>query len=388
MRRLSSTIRRETALFMLDAGVRGEDAYDLLDRLRGAEKTDEQSKKAVQRDILRQADVPDEGKAITYYALMASDKERELMDALDGADMGAVTTVLMDIKDAESLTGAAKSNAKRDAIAEAALTDEEKQTVYRYTMGEKQEDGSYTSRRDEDIRAFEQAGLDFDTFLQAQNEYSAINEKYSGAAEKAMEFSRWVNSQGLTAAQADTVRSCFKYYSQIPAEAARYDSFVAAGLDDDAAYGLANSLNALEPEEGKDSVSDLQRYRVVVDAGLSADAQMAALGEIMQESTYGKLQTGYDYGITPEAYVSYLEILPEYDADGNGAFKQEEVEAAIDAMGGKSELMLPGGDDERLTRTQQAVLWQLANKSWKPKNNPYSVSIGQQVYDALHEAAS
>lgn len=26
----------------------------------------------------------------------------------------------------------------------------------------------------------------------------------------------------------------------------------------------------------------------------------------------------------------------------------------------------------------------MQNKSWKPKNNPYSVSVSQQVYDALN----
>ena len=68
--------------------------------------------------------------------------------------------------------------------------------------------------------------------------------------------------------------------------AARYDSFVSAGLSDDAAYELANSLNALEPEDGKDSVSGLQRYRAVVDAGLSTEEQMNVLGEMMQESDW------------------------------------------------------------------------------------------------------
>ena len=379
---------KETAAYqgMTEAGVPQEDAYNLLKELRGATKTETETEAEAERRILQAADISGDGKSVAYYGLMATDKERELMDALadTDADMGAVTTVLMDIKNAGSLTGAAASNAKRDAIAESALTDEEKKTVYRYITGTKQDDGSYTTSRDDDIMAFEQAGLDFDTFLKVQNEYTTVNEKYSGASEKAVEFSRWVNSQNLTAEQADTVRDCFKYYSQIPAEAARYDSFVAAGLDDDAAYDLANSLNALEPEDGKDSVSNLQRYRTVVDAGLSADEQMTVLGEMMTESEYGKLQTGYSYGVTPEAYVTFRELLPQFDLDGNGTFKQEEVEAAIDSMGGGSGIVLPGGGSQSLTVTQQAVLWQLANKSWKPKNNPYSTSVGQKVYDALN----
>ena len=262
--------------------------------------------------------------------------------------------------------------------------------IYRYMMGTKQEDGSYASSRDDDIMAFEQAGMDFDQFLQAQNEYSTINEEYSGAGDKAMEFSRWVNSQTLTAEQADTMRDCFKYYSQIPQEAARYNDFVAAGLDDDTAYELANTLNGLEPLEGEDTVSGLQRYRAVVDAGLTEDEQMTVLSGLMTESEYGKLQTGYSFGVTPAAYVTYKELLPQYDADGNGSFKQEEVEAAIDALGtGGGGIMLPStgapsAGNISLTNAEKAALWQMANKSWKPKNNPYDTYVGQQVYDALN----
>ena len=381
---------KETAAYqgMTEAGVPEEDAYNLLKELRGTKKTETESKAEAERRVLQAADISGDGKSVVYYGLMATDKERELMDTLadSDADMGAVTQVLLDVKNAGSLKGAEASNAKRTALAESPLTDDEKREVYRYLFGEKQEDGSYTTSRDDDIMAFEQAGLDFDTFLKVQNEYTTVNEKYSGASEKAVEFSRWVNSQNLAAEQAETVRDCFKYYSQIPAEAARYDSFVSAGLSDDAAYELANSLNALEPEDGKDSVSGLQRYRAVVDAGLSTEEQMSVLGEMMQESEYSKLQTGYSYGVTPGAYVSFRELLPKFDFDGNGTFKQEEVEAAIDSMGGGGNgIVLPGaGGGQSLTVTQQAALWQLANKSWKPAKNPYSTSVGQKVYDALN----
>ena len=381
---------KETAAYqgMTEAGVPEEDAYNLLKELRGTKKTETESKAEAERRVLQAADISGDGKSVVYYGLMATDKERELMDALadSDADMGAVTQVLLDVKNAGSLKGAEASNAKRTALAESPLTDDEKREMYRCLFGEKQEDGSYTTSRDDDIMEFEQAGLDFDTFLKVQNEYTTVNEKYSGASEKAVEFSRWVNSQNLAAEQAETVRDCFKYYSQIPAEAARYDSFVSAGLSDDAAYELANSLNALEPEDGKDSVSGLQRYRAVVDAGLSTEEQMNVLGEMMQESEYSKLQTGYSYGVTPEAYVAFRELLPKFDFDGNGTFKQEEVEAAIDSMGGGGNgIVLPGaGGGQSLTVTQQAALWQLANKSWKPAKNPYSTSVGQKVYDALN----
>lgn len=178
-----------------------------------------------------------------------------------------------------------------------------------------------------------------------------------------------MNSQNLTADQADTVRDCFKYYSQIPAEAARYDGFVSAGLDDDAAYELTNSLNALEPEDGKDSVSSLQRYRAVVDSGLSRAEQVAALGEIMPESEYAKLQKGVSLGITPESYVAARERIAQID--DNGSVNQEEAARAIRGI--------PG-----LTNEQKAILWQMQNKSWKSKSNPFSTSAGQRAYEILN----
>ena len=389
---------KETTAYqgMTAAGVPDDEAYQLLQDIRGVQKTDEESTDTLKRRLLQESDIDGAGKSVVYYGILASDKERELMDAMTDvdADMGVVTNVLMEIKDAGNLTGAAASNAKRDAIAEADLTDDEKEQVYQYMMGQKQEDGTYTSSRDDDIEAFRTAGLDFDQFIEAQNAYTTFNEEYSKAGEKATEFSRWVNSQTYTAEQAEIVKDSFKYFSQIPAEAGRYDGFMAAGLSDEASYELTGALNALEPEDGKDTVSSLQRYRAVVDAGLSVDEQMAAFSTLMDESEYARVQTGYSFGVTPAAYVSYKETLPLYDADGNGSFKQEEVEAAIDAMsGGGLQNWNNGltnwndpaeGKTLNLTNEQKAALWQMQNKSWKPRNNPYNTAISEKVYNALN----
>lgn len=365
---------KETAAYqaMTEAGVPDEDAYNTLMTLRGAKKTDTESEAQQERRMLQEADISGDGKSVVYYGLMASDKERELMDAMTDmdADMGEVTNVLMGIKDAGTMTGAEASNAKRDALAQATLTDGEKQEVYRYMFGTKQDDGSYTTSRDDDIMAFEQAGMDFDTFLQAQNQYSTINEEYDSAGEKATEFSRWVNGQDFTEEEAETVKNSFTYYSQIPAAAARYDGFVGAGIADDDAYELANKINALEPLDGEDNVSDLQRYTAVTDSGLSAEDQMRAMSKLMGEAEYEKLQTGYSYGVTPSSYVKFKQLQPMYDTDGNGSFKQSEVEAALTALVASNEV--------------RAALWQMANKSWKPQNNPFNTSVGQSVYDALN----
>lgn len=381
---------KETACYqqMTGIGVPQKDAYELLKELRAVEKTEEESESKQERRILKDSDISEEGKGIVYYELMASDRERELMDELENeADIGEITSVLMEIKDAEALSGAAKSNAKRDAIADAALSNREKKLIYRYMLGTKQEDGTYASSRDDDIIAFEQAGMDFGQFLRAQNEYTTIEEQYDSTEKQSLEFSRWVNSQTLTVEQADTMRECFKYYSQIPQEAARYDKFIAAGLSDDTAYDLTNKLDALEPEPGEKNVSNLQRYRAVMDAGLSEEEQMMALSKMMGEAEYQRMQVAYHFGVDPASYVACKEVLPKYDADGNDSLNQKEVKAAIDSLGSGG-IWLPSqssaGGGVYLTNAQKAVLWQMQNKSWKPKGNPYDTRIGEQVFKALN----
>lgn len=274
------------------------------------------------------------------------------------------------------------NNGKRTAISDSSLTDNEKRILYNHIFGEKQEDGTYKSTRTEEIAAFKEAGLDMDDFLKAQNQYTDIGKEYDTTSDKALAFSRWVNQQGWTADQKAAVNDSFKYYSQIPATAANYNSFADAGLSDETAYKLAKAINDLEPQDGADTVSSTQKWRAVVDTVKNTNDQLAALAQVMSESEYRKVSAGRAHGVEPSSYVAFKESLPKFDADGNGTFKQAEIKAAIDAMGEKYGTVLPGGS--KLTIAQQAVLWQLANKSWKPKNNPYSVAIGQKVYNELN----
>ena len=355
---------RQTAAYqgMVDAGVPGEDAYALLQDLQGLSAQEE-------RQTLRESAVSGAGKSVVYYGLMASDKEKALMDALTDmdADMGEVTETLMAMKDAGMATGLAASNGRRSALQEAALTDEQKIQIYREMISDS---------RDDDIQSFQDAGMTFDQFLEAQMNYAFMEEEYDQYGNPTVEFHRWVDEQNLTDEQKATVKEAFQYYSQIPQSAGYYDKLTAAGLPEEEAYLLNQELDALEPEDGADSVSSLQRQQTVVNSGISQTDQLAALGTMMSEPEFGKVQAGTAYGVTPKAYVDLKAALPRYDSDGNGSFNQAEVAAAINSLGG-----LGGG----LSNSQKAALWQLYNKSWSAKNNPFSVSIGQQVHDALNQ---
>ena len=97
-----SLTAEQTAAYkgLLEAGVQGKEAYDLILELRGAAKTETSSKAQQQRDILSASELDEDAKSIAYYAMLATDREREIMDIMEeeGADMGKVTQALMAIK--------------------------------------------------------------------------------------------------------------------------------------------------------------------------------------------------------------------------------------------------------------------------------------------------
>ena len=138
-------------------------------------------------------------------------------------------------------------------------------------------------------------------------------------------------------------------------------------------------------------VSNLQKYRAVIDTVGSPVYQMDALETVMTESAFKKTFVAYSYGIEAETYITYLEELSAYDEDGSGSLSQMEVETALRKLAGnltvaeRLTIELTGGEAPGLlyvSDDQLAVLWQLSG-NWSPKNNPYSVKIGEAVQAAL-----
>lgn len=365
---------KETAVYqdMIDVGTSGDDAYRFIQELGKAKETEEMTKDAVKRQMIRDSDVSGDAKAIAYYGLLAkhdeeqkSMTEREIMDGLAemGADAWEVTKVLMASKDANKLEGIDEGIAKRNAIAESALTHEEKVFLYRELVSE---------GRSEDIDIFRDAGLEFDQFVKIHNQYVRINDMDESASIKATLLARWVDGQDYTPAQKQLVKDEFAYYSMVPATAAKYDKFVAAGMDNDEAVELIEDLAALEPAEDEIQVKDIQRWRTCVDFSSNIATQLAALRGSMDDKQYAKVDVAYDNNISPEMYVTFRETLKKHDADDSGSLSNKEVEKAVRSMGG-------------LTNKQRAVLWQLAVSSKSAKNNPFSTSAGENVLKALQK---
>lgn len=160
----------------------------------------------------------------------------------------------------------------------------------------------------------------------------------------------------------------------------KYLDAIDGGLDAQSAKDVVLGMAELAPEEGKKTVSDVQKWRAAIDAVDGTSAQRDALLAVMKDSTKQKYEIADSYGIEARTWVQLKEILPQFDEDGNGSYKGEEIENAIDALNGHSGIMLPGGDGpQQLTNEMRAVLWQLFTGSKSAKNNPYSERVGSQV---------
>lgn len=333
---------KQTAVYqdMAEAGVEQREAYDLIRKIQSADGAD------AKRGALDHSGIAEEGKAIAFYGLVATESERELMDLLTdaGAGEGAAYRAVMAMKETDGLKGGTKKDAERRALAKSGLTEEEKMILVGDILGTEMTTDSGKPTAYANFLTARSTGLSIDGFME------------------------------LRSAGADMED---------------YLVFTDAGIGADDAKTLALELCRLKPEAGEEKVSSQQRCRVIVDSDLTEHQQIAALSTVMSKSELAKVETGCTFDLTPKAYVGLKDILPKYDANGNGSYTQAEVEDAIDALSKGNEnvlLALVGEKDTglHLTRKQMAALWQIQNKSWKAAKNPYDREVGQQVYDAMH----
>ncbi|MDY3690828.1 MAG: hypothetical protein SO072_02540 [Dysosmobacter sp.] len=158
------------------------------------------------------------------------------------------------------------------------------------------------------------------------------------AREKATRFAALVDRSGVSDKQAAVIEDTLKFFTQIPAEADRYNAMTEAGLDSVKAERLTMRMSQLRPEAGKEAVSNLQRYEAVIsDKSLSEAEQLAALESMMEDTEFEKLETAYAAGVTPGQYVEFKRATDGLAADKvNGkavaGSKKAKVMAAIDAM--------------------------------------------------------
>lgn len=275
-----------------------------------------------------------------------------------GADKKTVYETMQAVRSVDDDDPEAAAKAKRDAIRNADLPDRYKQQIYSAMIG----DG-----KDVKFSALRSEKMSWDSIMDCYDVYDRINRDNEKASVKAVEFAAEVDRMNLSDAQKTAVKSNLVFYSGVQAKAETYEKITGAGVSTSEAETLARTIGALTPEEGADSVTAMQKYKAIVDSGVSDATAAAAIQAIMPDSIAVKFSAVRQWNVPAEKYVEVYEategIKEKY---GKTSLNAGMAKAAIDSVSG-------------LTQEQRAALWQIQNKSWKPYKNPYSTSVGSSV---------
>lgn len=235
--------------------------------------------------------------------------------------------IILKIRDQEDTTE------KLQVIADSLLPDSEKLNLCYDVVADSNDTWP------DKLKTLMDSGMTWNQAAEAYEEYLSLkNNADMRAGEQATRFAAWADQSGASSAQASVITDTLKFYSQVPAEASRYTAMTEAGLDSGKAERLTMRMSQLQPEEGKETVSDLQRYEAVTaDRSLSEAEQLAALKSMMEDTEFEKLETAYAVGVTPGQYVEFKRATEGLTADKvNGktvsGSKKAKVMAAIDAM--------------------------------------------------------
>lgn len=275
-----------------------------------------------------------------------------------GADKKTVYETMQAVRSVDDDDPEAAAKAKRDAIRNADLPDRYKQQIYSAMIG----DG-----KDVKFSALQSEKMSWDSIMDCYDVYDRINRDDEKASIKAVEFAAEVDRMNLSDAQKAAVKSNLVFYSGVQAKAETYEKITGAGVSTSDAETLARTVGALTPEEGADSVTAMQKYKAIVDSGVSDATAAAAMQAIMPDSIAVKFSAARQWNVPAEKYVEVYEategIKEKY---GKTSLNAGMAKAAIDSVSG-------------LTQEQRAALWQIQNKSWKPYKNPYSTAVGSSV---------
>lgn len=275
-----------------------------------------------------------------------------------GADKKTVYETMQAVRSVDDDDPEAAAKAKRDVIRNADLPDRYKQQIYSAMIG----DG-----KDVKFSALRSEKMSWDSIMDCYDVYDRINRDDEKASIKAVEFAAEVDRMKLSDAQKAAVKSNLVFYSGVQAKAETYEKITGAGVSTSEAETLARTIGALTPEKGADSVTAMQKYKAIVDSGVSDATAAAAVQAIMPDSIAVKFSAVRQWNVPAEKYVEVYEategIKEKY---GKTSLNAGMAKAAIDSVSG-------------LTQEQRAALWQIQNKSWKPYKNPYSTSVGSSV---------
>lgn len=183
----------------------------------------------------------------------------------------------------EDLNSYGRGVAKRDAITEADLTDEQKLALYR---GLSDADSSTPDH----FRAMMDTGLSWEEVMEAYDQYQFLNSDEDvpeadrlSASEKATEFASWVDRQNYTEDQTETVKEALHYWQMIPAEASEKILLAREyGVSDSSRRAAADEIDRLKGN-GTSVTQDLAEEAIRNVPGLD-NRERAVLWQLQNKS--------------------------------------------------------------------------------------------------------
>lgn len=249
-------------------------------------------------------------------------------------------------------TSDASTAEKADVLLSMGLSPEDERAIYETFASDS---------RKEDIDTLLNAGVSMDQILQAQSMYSTIYGKDEKASLKASEFSRWLDEQNWDISQKKALKDSFLYFTMSPVESTNYDKLTEAGLSENTAYAIGSLFAELKPEDGKESVTNAQKYMAIAQSGFSDEEKLKAFSAIMEEGPYNKLKSSLELGGTMQAYAQIMSdishLKPEKGKDSVSDY-QKYMAAAGSGFSEKERMAVLGTlmSDSQYSGLQRAVL--------------------------------
>ena len=247
----------------------------------------------------------------------------------------------------------ARGMALDEVMQDAALSDSEKQAVADYVLISSMGDEEDKTRKDWEEIA--RGKVNASDFLRFKTDVSGYEEAYknTGADNAANVAAILRGYEGLDDGERDVL---FQTYSKTMKNNPFHVSEYEQRMQDNGFFG---ELNA----DGKAAVRSLaNEYE-----------QAVREGKDLEGSWMGKAYMAKEAGISPETYILFRTALEMNDYDGNGSYKNTEIEYAVK--------MLPS-----LTDSQRAYLWQSANGKDSTKNNPWGYAKVTKYQSGVPEA--
>lgn len=228
-----------------------------------------------------------------------------------------------------------KSAEKAVALDTMNISDEEKLALYKGLVLDED------SKKPEQFEKMLRMGMTWGDISACYVQQMMLNENDSAkASEKATDFAVWLDGTDLTARQKEAAKDTFKFFSMVPADATRYENLTGRGIKVESAEKITDVIAALKPEGGKDSVSDAQKCRAIVNiAGITEDEKAKALETIYRDGALEDFQKARGAGIQSKQYVNLMEKISACEGvkDVNGktisGTKKAAVLQAIDRSG-------------------------------------------------------